>query len=136
MMYGTRKELNKKLKRMFGNDERFALLVWTKQDVQAQVENMTEREADAILQYIGRTGTGDHTEEGVSYHTVQALYARLRADVPTVSVPADLLTRLTDVAGLALDAGDAQAWPLVRRHYPTVADAQADIARLRQQLAA
>ncbi|ELT2953019.1 DUF1380 family protein, partial [Salmonella enterica] len=28
MMYGTRKELNSKLKRMFGNDERFALLIW------------------------------------------------------------------------------------------------------------
>lgn len=27
MMYGTRKELNKKLKRMFGCNERFALLV-------------------------------------------------------------------------------------------------------------
>ncbi|MGK7451610.1 DUF1380 family protein, partial [Salmonella enterica] len=25
MMYGTRKELNKKLKRMFDNDEHFAL---------------------------------------------------------------------------------------------------------------
>ncbi|EBZ2360754.1 DUF1380 domain-containing protein, partial [Salmonella enterica subsp. enterica serovar Typhimurium] len=47
MMYGTRKELNKKLKRMFGNDEHFALLVWTKQDVMAQVENMTESEASA-----------------------------------------------------------------------------------------
>jgi hypothetical protein len=30
MLYGTRKELNKKLKRMFGNEERYALLVWTK----------------------------------------------------------------------------------------------------------
>jgi hypothetical protein len=29
MLYGTRKELNKKLKRMFGNEERYALLVWT-----------------------------------------------------------------------------------------------------------
>ncbi|EAY7630646.1 DUF1380 domain-containing protein, partial [Salmonella enterica] len=53
MMYGTRKELNKKLKRMFDNDEHFALLVWTKQDVMAQVENMTESEAGAILQEIG-----------------------------------------------------------------------------------
>ena len=35
MMYGTRKELNKKLKRMLGNDEHFALLVWTTQDVMA-----------------------------------------------------------------------------------------------------
>ena len=36
MLYGTRKELNKKLKRMFGNEERYALLVWTKEDVMAQ----------------------------------------------------------------------------------------------------
>lgn len=136
MLYGTRKELNKKLKRMFGNDEHFALLVWTKEDVMAQAEGMTEREADAILQEIGRAGTGDHAEEGISYHTVQMLYAGLRADIPTVSVPADLLTRLTDVAGRALDAEDAQAWPLVRQHYPTVADAQADIDWLRKQLAA
>jgi hypothetical protein len=35
MLYGTRKELNKKLKRMFGNEERYALLVWTKEDVMA-----------------------------------------------------------------------------------------------------
>lgn len=35
MMYGIRNKLNKKLKRMFGNDEHFALLVWTKQDVMA-----------------------------------------------------------------------------------------------------
>ncbi len=56
MLYGTRKELNKKLKRMFGNEERIALLVWTKQDVMAQVENMTEAEADAVLELIGRAG--------------------------------------------------------------------------------
>jgi hypothetical protein len=49
MLYGTRKELNKKLKRMFGNEERYALLVWTKQDVMAQVENMKEAEADTCL---------------------------------------------------------------------------------------
>lgn len=110
MMYGTRKELNKKLKRMFGNDEHFALLVWTKQDLMAQVENMTESEAAAILQEIGSV-TG-HTEEGVSFRTVQEMYAGLRADIATVIVPADLLARLTDVAGLALDAEDARAWPL------------------------
>lgn len=134
MMYGTRKELNKKLKRMFGNDDHFALLVWTKQDVMAQVENMTESEAAAILQEIG--SVAGHTEEGVSFRTVQEMYAGLRADIPTVIVPADLLARLTDVAGLALDAEDARAWPLVSQHYPSVADAQADITWLRQLLAA
>lgn len=134
MMYGTRKELNKKLKRMFGNNDHFALLVWTKQDVMAQVENMTESEASAILQEIG--SVAGHTEEGVSFRTVREMYAGLRADIPTVIVPADLLARLTDVAGLALDAEDARAWPLVSQHYPSVADAQADITWLRQLLAA
>lgn len=133
MMYGTRKELNKKLKRVFGNDERFALLVWTKQDVMEQAGAMTEVEAGAILREIGKTGFGGHTEAGISYRTVQALYAGLRTEIPTVSVPADLLARVTDIAGRALDTEDAQAWPLVCRQYPSVADAQADIARLRQQ---
>ncbi|MGK7451622.1 DUF1380 family protein, partial [Salmonella enterica] len=105
---------------------------WTKQDVMAQVENMTESEAGAILQEIGSV-TG-HTEEGISFRTVREMYAGLRADIPTVIVPADLLARLTDVAGLALDAEDARAWPLVCQHYPSVADAQADITWLRQLL--
>ncbi len=131
MMYGTRKELNSKLKRMFGNDERFALLVWTKQDVMALAQGMTEVEADAILREIGRKGTGEHTGDGISDSTVQALYAGLQTEIPTVSVPADLLARVTDIAGRALDTEDAQAWPLVCRQYPGVADAQADIARLR-----
>ncbi|EHL5833488.1 DUF1380 family protein [Salmonella enterica] len=132
MMYGTRKELNKKLKRMFGCNERFALLVWTKQDVMALAQGMTEVEADAILREIGKTGFGDHAEAGISYRTVQELYAGLRAEIPTVSVPADLLARVTDIAGRALDTEDAQAWPLVCQEYPGVAAAQADIARLRQ----
>ncbi|ECF0927313.1 DUF1380 domain-containing protein [Salmonella enterica subsp. enterica serovar Coeln] len=131
MMYGTRKNLNSKLKRMFGNDERFALLVWTKQDVMALAQGMTEVEADAILREIGRKGTGEHTGDGISDSTVQALYAGLQTEIPTVSVPADLLARVTDIAGRALDTEDAQAWPLVCRQYPGVADAQADIARLR-----
>ena len=134
MMYGTRKELNKKLKRMFDNDEYFALLVWTKQDVMAQVENMTESEAAAILQEIGSV-TG-HTEEGISFRTVREMYAGLRADIPTIIVPADLLARLTDVAGLALDAENAQTRLLISRHYPSMADVQADITWLRQLLAA
>lgn len=64
------------------------------------------------------------------------MYAGLRAEIPTVIVPADLLARLTDVAGLALDTEDAQAWLLISRHYPSLADVQADITWLRQLLAA
>ncbi|EIF9087290.1 DUF1380 family protein [Salmonella enterica] len=134
MMYGTRKELNKKLKHMFGNDEHFALLVWTKQDVMAQVENMTESEASAVLQEIA--SVANHTKEGISYRTVQYLYAGLRADIPTVIVPSEVLARLTDVAELALDAEEAQAGPLVCQHYPSLADLHADITWIRQLLAA
>lgn len=136
MLYGTRKELNKKLKRMFGNEERFALLVWTKQDVMAQVENMTEHEAHIVLELIGQGGTGDHTEEGVSFRTVQELYSGIQECTRCVSVPADMLEKLTDIAGRALSDEDARAWPLVCRQYPSVADAKADIDWLRQQLAA
>jgi hypothetical protein len=82
MLYGTRKELNKKLKRMFGNEERYALLVWTKEDVMALAGNMTEAEAHTLLELIGRTGTGEHTEEGVSFRTVQAMYAGIRPGIP------------------------------------------------------
>ncbi|EAP0951910.1 DUF1380 domain-containing protein, partial [Salmonella enterica] len=110
-----------------------ALLVWTKQDVMEQDGAMTEVEAGAILREIGKTGFGGHTEAGISYRTVQELYAGLRAEMPVVSVPADLLARVTDIAGRALATEDAQAWPLVCRQYPSVADAQADIALLRQQ---
>ena len=136
MMYGTRKELNKKLKRMFGNEERYALLVWTKEDVMALVENMTEPEAHIVLELIGQTGTGDHAEEGVSFRTVQALYTGIQESTRRVSVPADMLEKLTDIAGLALNDEDARAWPLACWQYPTVAAAQADIDWLRQQLAA
>ncbi|NMD82163.1 DUF1380 family protein [Klebsiella sp. DNRA6] len=98
MLYGTRKELNKKLKRIFGNEERYALLVWTKEDVMAQAWNMTVAEAHTLLELIGRTGTGEHTEEGVSFRTVQALYAGIRPGIPRVSVPVDTLYRITDIA--------------------------------------
>ncbi|MFK3708498.1 DUF1380 family protein [Klebsiella sp. NPDC088457] len=136
MLYGTRKELNKKLKRMFGNEERYALLVWTKEDVMAQVENMTEDEAHIVLELIGQAGTGDHAEDGISFRTVQTLYAGIQESTRRVSVPVDMLEKLTDIAGRALNDEDARAWPLTCRQYPTVAAAQADIDWLRQPLAA
>ncbi len=47
---------------MFGNDERFALLIWTKQDVMSLTQAMTEVEADAILREIGRKGMANIPE--------------------------------------------------------------------------
>ena len=102
----------------------------------AQVENMTEHEAHIVLELIGQRGSGDHTEEGVSFLTVQELYAGIQENTRRISVPADMLEKLTDIAGRALSDEDTRAWPLVCQQYSTVADALADIDWLRQQLAA
>ncbi|WP_168403382.1 DUF1380 family protein [Erwinia amylovora] len=135
MMYGTRKELNRNLKRMFGREERIALLIWTRQDVQALVAGMTPPEADAVLREIGGTGTGDHAEEGISHGTVKEIYAGLRVERPDVPVSVDMLERLTNIALEAIGGEDAKAWPLVKNYYPSVADAQADIVWLRGRIA-
>ena len=79
MMYGTRKELNKKLKRAFGDNEKFSLLVWTRETIAGAAEDMTEQEAEIILEQIGSTGSGDHAEEGISFATVLELLSGLRS---------------------------------------------------------
>lgn len=134
MMYGTRKELNKKLKRMFGEGERIALLIWTRQDVLAQIADMTEPEADAILQEIGQVGTGDHAEEGISTGTVKEIYAEIRATTPVLPVSVDLLERLTEITLYALSGDDEFAWPLVQNYYPSVAAARNEIEWLRRNM--
>ncbi len=74
MLYGTRKELNKKLKRMFGNEERYALLVWTKEDVLALSGNMTEAEAQTLLELIVPHGNGGaHRRRRVIPHRAGAV---------------------------------------------------------------
>lgn len=103
MMYGTRKELNKKLKRAFGDNEKFALLVWTRETIAGAAEDMTEQEAESILEQIGSTGGGDHAEEGISFATVLELLAGLRS-APAGHGAADTATPsgdfITQVAGI------------------------------------
>jgi hypothetical protein len=48
---------------------------------------MKEAEADTLLELIGRAGTGEHTEDGVSFRTVQALYAGIRGQYPARERP-------------------------------------------------
>lgn len=110
MLYGTRKELNKKMKRAFGDTEKFALLVWTRETVMGAAQDMTDQEADHILAEIGGAGSGDHAEEGISFGTVLELLAGLRAAPAMVSVPADLLERVSDWAERCLNEQDAIAW--------------------------
>jgi hypothetical protein len=97
-MYGTRKEISRKMKRAFACTEKLAVLIWTEQDVMAQAEDMTVQEAREILSAIGKVGLYDHLEEGVSYHTVQELLAGLRAERRAVTLDAGLLERVTRTA--------------------------------------
>lgn len=134
-MFGTRKEISKKLKRAFARDEKMAVLVWTLLDVQA-VENMTEEEAEAILCSIGNVGMGDHIEEGISESTVKEMLAGLRADISVVEVPSDVLARIVDTAERVLKSDAACAWTLARHNFPGVGDALADIDWIKKRLAA
>lgn len=132
MLYGTRKELNKKLKRAFGDTEKFALLVWTRETIMGAAEDMTEQEADHILAEIGGAGSGDHAEEGISFGTVLELLAGLRAVPAMVSVPVDLLERVSDWAERCLNEQDAIAWQAGGDTPETVARGLAALNALKQ----
>ena len=136
MMYGTRKEVTRLIKRAFGGEEKLALLVWTEQDVMAQAEDMTVQEADAILCAIGNAGLYDHMEEGISSCTVRELLAGLRSGRETVTLDADLLARVMRTAEHALSAADGAAWDAGAGTPAAVRDGLADIARVRALLAA
>lgn len=132
MMYGTRKQLNQKLKCAFGDTEKFALLVWTRETVMGAAEDITEQEAESILTEIGRTGSGDHAEEGISFGTVLELLAGLRAAPAMVSVPADLLIQVSRWAERCLNEEDATAWNAGRATPEIVAGGLAALAALKK----
>ena len=135
MLYGTRKELNKRLKTAFGDTEKFALLVWTREAVMAQAQDMTEQEADRILALIGKTGGGDHTETGISYETVRELLVDTRIQAAKVSVRADMLTRVLLIAQQALMAAENEAWEAGREVPAAVASGLNDVSGLKYYMA-
>ncbi|NCF08717.1 DUF1380 family protein [Kosakonia sp. MH5] len=136
MLYGTRKELNKKLKRAFGDTEKLALLVWTRETIMGAAEDMTEQEADHILAEIGSAGSGDHAEEGISFGTVLELLAGLRAAPQMVSVPAALLEQVSCWAERGLNEQDAAAWDAGKSTPETVARGLSALSALRYLMAA
>lgn len=135
MLYGTRKELNKRLKNAFGDTEKFALLVWTREAVMAQAQGMTEQEADRILALIGETGCGDHTETGISNLTVRELLVDTRIQAAKVSVRADMLTRVILIAQQALTAAENDAREAGRDVPATVVSVLRDVSALKYCLA-
>ncbi|WP_261642974.1 DUF1380 domain-containing protein [Erwinia mallotivora] len=132
-MFGTRKEINKTLKRAFGDSEKIAVLVWTREDLMA-VETMTQHEAEAILCQIGNVALGDHIEEGVSVSTVTELLAALRMEPGEVTLDAKLLERVVRVAESALMAESGLAWNAVKPTPEAVRNGLADVAYILQHL--
>jgi len=104
-MYGTRKEMTRALNEMFTADEPLALLVWTTESVVAMAEShgITETEACDVLALVGDLPMSEHQRNGVSYQTIMEALTLIRVEKRPVNVPADLLARLIEFAGMALD---------------------------------
>lgn len=70
-MYGTRKEINDKLKRAFTNDEPLAVLVWSRETVTDVFdEELTDAEVGHLMSRIGAVAFYGHAADGVSRHTL------------------------------------------------------------------
>lgn len=134
MLYGTRKELNQKLKRAFGDTEKFSLLVWTREAVMALDTRMTEQEADIVLMRIGESGSADHTHEGISELAVREMCVDARMQTQQVSVRADVLERVTLIAQRYLQEAENAAWDAGKDTPAAVEKGLMDIQWLRSYL--
>lgn len=137
-MYGSREELCVQLENMFTFDEPLALLVWTVESVKAQLRahGVTEEEAGEVLNSIGNFEMHDHQSSGVSFDTVVNLLRRSRAARRPVKVPADVLMRLSESAERALKTIREMETDCELPASDYVDGAFADVALLRELLAA
>lgn len=79
-MYGTRKEINDKLKRAFTNDEPLAVLVWSRETVTDVFdEELTDAEVGHLMSRIGAVAFYGHAAEGsVALRRSQVTFCFLR----------------------------------------------------------
>ncbi|HEY2455105.1 MAG TPA: DUF1380 family protein [Scandinavium sp.] len=103
-MYGTRKQLTRRLKCAFDANEPLALLVWTTDCVTALCGslNITEQEAALLLSHIGSLPMSDHQAYGVSFSSASQLLSKIRSKPRPVTVSADTLARLSETAETSL----------------------------------
>lgn len=105
-MYGTRKEINQTLKRAFGNDEKLAVLVWSRESIIPVDESMTYNEVNHLLVRIGMLSLYEHTTCGISLNTLWTWLKEFRGqngeEEATVPVDTVLLARVAQIAESAL----------------------------------
>lgn len=136
-MYGTRKDINEKLKRAFTNSEPLAVLVWSRETVTDVIdEELTDAEADRLLCRIGGVAFYGHAAEGISRHTLSEWLWSDRKTIQTVTVDAALLKKITERAQRALLSEEGRAWDAGSDCPPGVREGLDDVARMLTLLAA
>lgn len=136
-MYGTRKEINDKLKRAFTNDEPLAVLVWSRETVMDVFdEELTDAEVCHLMSRIGAVAFYGHAADGVSRHTLSEWLSYHRAENRTVTVDAELLKKITMTAQRALLSAEGTAWDAGNDCTPSIRESLDDVARVLTMLAA
>ncbi|WP_324724488.1 DUF1380 family protein [Lelliottia sp. JS-SCA-14] len=137
-MYGTRKELTRELKDAFVADEPLALLVWTTESIKSwlRAHGITESEAAEVLIGIGNLPMRDHQSDGVSFDTIANLLNGVRSQSRPINVPADVLMPLSESAERALKTIREMETDCELPASDYVDGAFADVALLRELLAA
>ncbi|MEN4564341.1 DUF1380 family protein [Pantoea agglomerans] len=105
-MYGTVNELCARLLQRYKSDELMTLIVWTKEDVLAVLddESVTEETAADIVQQI--SGLDAQHDYGVSLETLQAVLENIREE--------EKQARVATVPAAALETAIRVAWDFMR----------------------
>lgn len=105
-MYGTVNELCARLLQRYKSDELMTLIVWTKEDVLAVLddESVTEETAADIVQQI--SGLDAQHDYGVSMETLQAVLENIREE--------EKQARVATVPAAALESALKVAWDFMR----------------------
>ncbi|MEJ5174625.1 DUF1380 family protein [Erwinia sp. MYb416] len=136
-MYGTRKEINDKLKRAFTNDEPLAVLVWSRETVTDVFdEELTDAEVGHLMSRIGAVAFYGHAADGVSRHTLSEWLSLHRAETRTIMVDAELLKKITLTARNALLSAEGAAWDAGKDCTPAIREGLDDVARVLTMLTA
>ena len=105
-MYGTVNELCTRLLQRYKSDELMTLIIWTKEDVLAVLddESVTEETAAEIVQQI--SGLDAQHDYGVSLETLQAVLENIREE--------EKQARVATVPATALETALKVAWDFMR----------------------
>ncbi|KMV67882.1 hypothetical protein WB66_22635 [bacteria symbiont BFo1 of Frankliniella occidentalis] len=133
-MYGTVNTLCARLLQRHNADEMISLIIWTKEDVLAVLDDdsVTEAQAAEILAQI--EGIDGYHEYGVGEETLRAMLENVRESARAereVRVTAGTLERIARLAGEYIRREEAEGGEgAARRHFPLELDALEAVRKL------